>query len=148
MESYDRNGDGQLAADELRDCPALLIGRPRIDRNSDGVITAEEIQARFAALKLQSDIKVLDLRVTAKKRPLSGATVTFTMEPLMGEGLQSYSGMTNEQGMCELIGTKVDLYGVPVGYYTVHITHAGQAIDATRGCEVADDVGNRLEIAL
>jgi hypothetical protein len=68
----------------------------------------------------------------------------------MGDGLQSYSGVTSEQGRCEPIGGEVDLYGLPVGYYKVHIVHEGQGIDATRGCEVADDAptGNRIEIAL
>jgi len=150
MELYDRNGDGKLAADELRECPALVVGLPRIDRNSDRSITAEEIQARFEALDNQSDIKGLDLSVTSQRRPLGGATVTFTPEPFMGEGLQSYSGVTSEPGRCELVGSEVDLYGLPVGYYKVHIVHEGQGINAIRGAEIADDApaGNRLELAL
>jgi hypothetical protein len=150
MELYDRNGDGKLAADELAECPALIAGLPRIDQNADRSITAEEIQSRFEAIDGQSDIKALDLSVTYQRRPLGGATVTFTPEPFMGEGLQSYSGVTTDQGRCELIGTEVDLYGLPVGYYKVDIVQAGHGINATRGVEVADDTptGNRLEIAL
>jgi hypothetical protein len=150
MELYDRNNDGKLAADELSECPALLVGLPRIDRNNDRTITAEEIQARFEALEQQSDIKAIDLLVTSKRRPLGGATVTFTPEPFMGDGLQPYSGTTTEQGRCELIGSQVDLYGLPVGYFKVHVVHEGQRIDAIKGCEVADDSpeGNRIEIAL
>jgi hypothetical protein len=149
-ELYDSNQDGKLSAEELRDCPALLASRQRIDTNSDGAITTDEIESRFAALDKQSDIIALDLRITSKRRPLSGATVTFTPEPFMGDGLQSYSGVTSDHGTCELIGTDVDLYGLPVGYYKVHIVHAGQSIDATHGCELADDTptGNRVEIAL
>ena len=68
----------------------------------------------------------------------------------MGEGLQSYSCVTSEQGRCELIGSEVDLYGIPVGFYKVEIVHPQQGIHAIRGVEVADDVPsiNRLEIAL
>jgi hypothetical protein len=147
---YDRNSDGKLSTDELLDCPAFAVGKPRIDRDADGTITAEEIRSRFEALAKQSDIKALDLRVTAQRRPLGGATVTFTPEPFMGDGLQSYAGVTTEQGMCELIGTNVDLYGLPVGYYKVHVVHEGLGVDSIRGSEVADDtpMGNRLEIAL
>jgi hypothetical protein len=150
MELYDSNNDGKLAADELSKCPALLVGLPRIDRNNDRAISAEEVQARFEALKLQSDVKTIDLLVTSKRRPLGGATVTFTPEPFMGDGQQSFSGTTTEQGRCELIGSKVDLYGLPVGYFKVHVVHDGQGIDVTKGCEVADDSpeGNRIEIAL
>jgi hypothetical protein len=150
LELYDRNSDGTLVAEELRESPALAAGRPRIDLNSDGAITAEEMKSRFAALAEQSDVIALDLRVTSNKRPLSGATVTFTPEPFMGDGLQSYSGVTTDHGTCELIGSKVDLYGLPVGYFKVHIVHEGQGIDALRGCEIADDTptGNRVVIAL
>lgn len=150
MELYDRNKDGKLGADELGACPALLVGLPRIDRNNDRTISAEEIQARFAALEQQSDVKTIDLLVTSKKQPLGGATVTFTPEPFMGDGLQSYSGTTTERGRCELIGSQVDLYGLPVGYFKVHVVQEGQGLDVTKGCEVADDSpeGNRIEIAL
>jgi hypothetical protein len=150
MELYDRNNDRKLAPDELGECPALLVGLARIDRNNDHTITAEEVQARFVALEQQSDIKTIDLLVTSKGRPLGGATVTFTPEPFMGDGLQSYSGTTTERGWCELIGSQVDLYGLPVGYFKVHVVHEGQGIDAIKGCEVADDSpeGNRIEIAL
>lgn len=150
MKLYDRDGDGKLVSDELRECPSFVLGLPRIDRNADKAITADEIQSRFVDLDSQSDIKVIDLSVTFKRKPLGGANVTFTPEPFMGEGLQSYSGMTSEQGRCELVGSEVDLYGLPVGYYKVGIVHGGHGINATRGVEVADDApaGNRLEIAL
>jgi hypothetical protein len=150
LELYDSNKDGKLSLEELRECPALLAGISRIDRDKDQTVTAEEIQARFEALKSQSDIKTIDLSITSKRRPLGGATVTFTPEPFMGDDLQSYSGTTTEQGRCELIGSQVDLYGLPVGYYKVHVVHAGQGIDAIEGCEIADDspAGNRIEIAL
>jgi hypothetical protein len=150
LELYDGNKDGKLAADELRECPALLVGIARVDRNNDRTITSDEIQARFEGLKTQSDIKTIDLSITSKRRPLGGASVTFTPEPFMGDDLQSYSGTSTEQGRCELIGSQVDLYGLPVGYYKVHVVHEAQGIDSIQGCEVADDspAGNRITIAL
>jgi hypothetical protein len=150
LELYDGNKDGKLAADELRECPALLVGIARVDRNNDRTITSDEIQARFEVLKTQSDIKTIDLSITSKRRPLGGATVTFTPEPFMGDNLQSYSGTTTEQGRCELIGSQVDLYGLPVGYFKVHVVHEAQGIESIQGCEVADDspAGNRIAIAL
>src|SRR5687768_7684162 len=84
MELYDANGDGKLAKDELRNCASLLVAMPRIDGNSDGAIATDEIASRFEELDNQSDIKVLDLSVTVKRKPLAGATVTFTPEPFMG----------------------------------------------------------------
>jgi hypothetical protein len=150
MELYDANGDGKLVKDELRNCPSLLVAAPRLDQNSDGAIATEEIAERFDALQSHSDIKVVDLTVTLKRKPLAGATVTFTPEPFMGEDLQTYTGVTSDQGRCELIGTEVDLYGIPIGFYKVDIVHQQHGVNAVRGVEVADDVPsiNRLEIAL
>jgi hypothetical protein len=150
MELYDANDDGKLAKDELRDCPSLAVAMQRIDRDSDDAIAADELVSRFEALGTHSDIKVLDLTVSLKRKPLAAATVTFTPEPFMGEGLQSYSCVTSDQGRCELVGSEVDLYGVPVGFYKVEIVHERQGVKASRGLEVADDVPSisRLEIAL
>ena len=35
IELYDRNGDGNLVPDELRDCPSLVSAMPRIARDSN-----------------------------------------------------------------------------------------------------------------
>jgi EF hand len=149
LETYDRNGDGQLSAVELKACPALANGMRHIDRNGDGKLTEEEIRARMQSLDDQSDFIGLDLQVTAKGRPLVGAQLTLTPEPFMGDGLQSYSGTTVEGGGCPLKGEKKLLPGIPIGFYRVQVVQADQGINEVRGCEIADDTtGNRLQIAL
>ena len=94
-----------------------------------------------------SDVVGFDLHVSSGGRPLSGATVTYEPEPFMGEGKQSYSGTSNEEGACYLAAQEVRLPGVPTGFYKVHIVQQAEGVDATLGCEVADDVPNANRMA-
>jgi hypothetical protein len=150
MELYDRNQDGKLSADELQQSPALADALKRIDTNSDRAITADEIQHRFESLRQHSALIAMDLTVTVKGRPVDSANVTFSPEAFMADGLQSYTGVTSAHGTCVLQGERVQMPGLPVGYYKVHISQPAQNIDVTRGYEIANDVPevNRLEIAL
>jgi hypothetical protein len=149
LELNDTSGDGKIAADELKSCPALAASIRRIDQDGDGAIAREELQARFEALDAQSDLVAVSVTVTSKGRPLPDAQVTLTPAPFMGEGLQNYSGTTDSVGYCFLKGSVMDLPGIPTGFYEAKIVHAASNIDAVRGCEIADDAsGSRLTLAL
>jgi hypothetical protein len=139
MSSYDANNDGKIDAKELEASLALADGLPRIDANRDGAIDAAEMQARFEKHDQMSDVVGFDVSVTAKGRLVIGADVTFTPEPFMGEGKQSYVGRTNKGGSTTIRGQDVELLGVPTGYYTVRLVHEGSKLDVKRGIEVADD---------
>ena len=146
MELYDRNGDGKLDAKELPASLALVDGLNRIDGNRDGAVALAEMEARFTAHDNMSDAVACQVTVQSKKAPLSGAVVTFTPEPFMGEGKQTYVGTTNSSGSCAVEGQEVKLPGLPTGYYKVQIVHAASGTDVMRGVEVADDTPspNRL----
>src|SRR5262249_44046099 len=55
--------------------------------------------------------------LTAKQRPLSGATMTLVPEPFMGARLQSYSGTATARGCCQLNGAEADVPGLSPGHY-------------------------------
>lgn len=149
IDTYDRNRDGKLAADELKNSPALAASGRRVDRNGDGTLIKEEIQARMEAIEAGADYFPIDLRITAERKPLVGAEVTLAPEPFLGEGYPSYSGTTVEGGVAPLESDGTDLPGIPAGFYQVTIVHSGQGIDAVRGVEVADETAGRgIEIAL
>jgi hypothetical protein len=149
MELKDASGDGKIAGDELKNCPALAASIRRIDKDADGAISREELQARFEALDAQSDLVAISVTVTSKGRPLSEAKVTLTPAPFMGEGLQDYSGTSDSGGNCVLKGSVMELPGIPSGFYEAKIVHAASSIDVVRGCEIADDAsGSRLSLAL
>ena len=47
MDQYDTNNDGQLSAEELVACPAILKDLEFFDANSDGNVSDDEIKARI-----------------------------------------------------------------------------------------------------
>jgi hypothetical protein len=148
IESYDKNSDGKLAADELKASPALTASLRRLDGNRDSALSADEIKARFDELDKWAKYVGLDMTVTSRGQPLVGALVTLTPEPFMGD-YPTLSGTTVDGGACPLVAEGWDLIAVPAGFYTVRIVHPAQRIDAVRGVEISDDsTGSRLQIAL
>lgn len=147
METYDRNSDGQLSADELKACPGLSSSLRRLDKNRDSKLSADEIRARFDELYKWVKYNGLDLTVSSRGRPATGAEVTLTPEPFMGEDFPTYTGKVTESGSCPLILSDDRYLPVPVGFYTLKIVNGGK--ETVRGVEVATDTtGSRLEIAL
>ena len=73
IELYDANGDGKIAADEVKKSPALAVSIRRLDGNRDGALTTDEIQARFVELDKWAKYVALDTTFTHRGRPLVGA---------------------------------------------------------------------------
>jgi hypothetical protein len=150
IQAYDTNGDGKLSQEELAKAPALAAGLARVDSNHDGYITRDELQARLQAV--DDGPKLIGLVgnvLTAKRRPVDGATVTLIPEPFMGSGLQSYTGTSDKSGTCQFKGAETSLPGLPTGYYQAKVVDPQLNIDQVLGCEVAIDAsGNRLELKL
>ena len=147
LKLYDADNDGKASTDELKASPGLLDGLSRIDSNRDGAIDLAEMTARFAQHDEMSNVVGFQLNVAAQGAPLDGALVTFTPDPAMGEGKQSYSG-TSAAGGVFLAGSELSMTGLPTGYYTVQISQPSGGVDFKRGIEVADDTPspNRLTI--
>jgi len=149
LEQYDRNSDRKLSADELKASPALSASAARIDKNRDGSLSENEIRERFKAHESLAGNLLFQISVSAQGKPLADATVTFTPEPFMGEGLQTYVGTTGEKGLCALKGSQFKTLGVPDGFYQVHVSQTAHGIDAVRGVEIANDITrDMVEIAL
>jgi hypothetical protein len=149
IEIYDKDDDGKISANEVKDSPALATGGRRFDSNGDSVLTKDEIQARMTALEAQADYVGLDVRILSAGKPLVGAALKLIPEPFLGNGLPTFSGTTVDGGGCPLVSSGKQLPGIPNGLYRAQIVHAAQGINTVRGVEIADDTtGNRLEIAL
>jgi hypothetical protein len=149
LERYDRNKDRKLSADELKASSTLSASAARFDKNRDGSLSEDEIRERFKAHESLAGKLLFQVSVSAQGKPLADATVTFTPEPFMGEGLQSYLGTTGEKGLCSLKGRDFKTLGVPNGFYQVHVSQAGHGIDVDRGVEIANDTTRDIvEIAL
>jgi hypothetical protein len=146
FELHDADSNGQLDSDELSKCASINAALDRIDTNRDKAIDRAELEARFTAHDELADVVAFDVRITHNREPLVGAMVTFTPEPFMGEGKQPYVGTTVDGGTCYVLGQEVELPGVPVGFYQVHIVHPPSTVDVTLGGEVAGDAptANRM----
>lgn len=145
MALYDGDADGKLVAAELAASPGLVVGLPRIDANGDGSIDLAEMTARFAAQDELSDVIPMQITVTSNGALLDGAVVMLTPDPCMGEGKQTYQGIATG-GIAQPMGQTTPM-PLPVGYYTLQITHSS-GVDMKRGLEVADDVPAATRLAI
>jgi hypothetical protein len=140
LDEYDRNKDRKLSVQELKANAALSESAARIDKNRDGSLSETELRDRFIAHEDLAAKFLFQVSVSAQGRPLASAAVTFTPEPFMGEGLQSYVGTTLENGVCSLEGHDFKTLGIPNGFYQIRITQPERGIDAVRGTEIANDI--------
>jgi hypothetical protein len=149
LAQYDRNGDHKLSAQELRASAALSLSAARIDKNRDGSLSEDEVRDRLKTHESLAGKLLFQVSVTLKGKPLAGAVVTFTPEPFMGDGTQSYVGTTGSNGFCSLSGREFKVLGVPNGFYQIRIIQTDHGIDDIRGAEIANDViRDMVEITL
>ena len=149
LDQYDRNGDRKLSAQEVTASAGLSVSVGRMDKNRDGSLSEDEIRDRFMAHESHAGKFLFQVSVSLKGKPLEGAAVTFTPEAFMGEGAQSYVGTTGANGLCSLDGREFKTLGVPNGFYQIRIIQTDHGIDGVRGTELANDVTrDMVEIAL
>ncbi len=158
MDAYDINGDGQLDAEELMACPALVDAGSRVDSNGDGAVSADEISQRLQGYQSLSEFIGADVYVMENRRPVSDAEVVFEPEPFMGESYPTYRGKTDQDGTVVLL-SEPRTPGFPLGFYRVRISKIenGKEVlaekyntNTTLGREIADDTPspNRISFDL
>jgi hypothetical protein len=147
IELYDSDKNGSIDATELKQSPALASALTRIDANKNGAISEEEIADRIRKYQEQSDLVPLSLHIERNLAPVSGATIVFEPDKLMGEGLITFQGTSDSSGAVVLVGEGVDLPGLPLGLYRVRVSGP---VEAIQGCEVAEDspTGTRMTLSL
>jgi hypothetical protein len=168
MKTYDADGDGKVAGEELEKAPSLKAALPRLDANKDRGVSAEEVAARIGTWKnTAAPMIILQCSVTLDGQPLRGAKVVFEPEPFLGSEIKAAYGTTNEYGDAGPAIAPEDRPepnfpgGVYLGLYIVRITKdengkelipAQYNTETTLGYEVAYDdpgvKGNKIEFAL
>ncbi len=159
ISQYDKNGDGQLALEELADCPALLDAmKNNIDKDNDKRLSKEELTERFSMwVKGGVGASFLACRVTKGGRPVEGAHVRLIPESFFGDVIQPAEGTTDKRGSALLAMDSANLpadlqnlRAVQQGLYRVEITHPSVDIPAkfntqtTLGVEVSFESGRNL----
>jgi len=138
MERYDRDGDGILNSEELKDCPSLAFALDAYDTDNDGTLSRDEIVAginRWAASRKAAFS--LPFQVQLDGRPVNGAVVKLVPEDFLSGAIKPASGVADEGGSGFLDLAPEDrpanaprMPMVPPGLYRVEITHPTISIPA------------------
>jgi hypothetical protein len=144
MTQLDKDGDGQLSAEELDAAPGLKYCVKQLDVDENGKLSRQEVYDR---IKLYQDLKVgladFSCQVFYKKRPLANATVKLVPEPFLGEVVKPAVGTTTRGGQVQVIAEGEDNPGAAIGMFRVEITSPDVKIPAkyntatTLGVEVS-----------
>ncbi len=119
MEQYDKNKDGVLDSEELKQCPALLSCLP----SGNSKLSKDEIEARIAAYSASGiGLMQYSCEVTQNGATVAGATVTLTPEAFLGPNFKPASGVTDSNGIAILAIAGEKLPGLPCGLYQVSIS--------------------------
>jgi hypothetical protein len=149
MEAYDKDGNGALSAEELKQSPPLLASAKRIDTDRDGALSLAELTARMEGIAAGALFIGLDTRITENGRPVESVQLTLIPEPFMGDAYPKYSGISGPGGYCPTQSDGATLPGAPAGWYRAEVTKPGASAPIVKGLEIASDTtGNRVEIAL
>ena len=123
VEMYDSDQNGSINESEAEASPGLLAAFEKVDKDGDGELTADEISARVLYFKTATSWVIPGAcRITYRGRPLEGATVTFEPEPFLGPSFAPCSGTTDRRGeaYCSRPGGEIE--GIYLGFYRVRVT--------------------------
>jgi hypothetical protein len=124
MTDLDKNGDGNIDADEITAAPGLAAGARFIDTNKDDQLTQEELEARFELYEeRQIGLRSHTFRLSYKGRPVPGAEVVFNPEPYLEGIIEPANGTTDAQGVVSprTVGMDLPVEAMRIGYYRVQV---------------------------
>lgn len=136
IKQYDKNGDGELSAEELEKAPGIKAALETSDANRDGALSKSEIKNRVQAI-VGERVAVLDFfcRVSLDGNPLEGATIKAMPEPCLGETFKTATGITNKEGLAGLSMGNQAISGMQCGLFRIEITHPTIQIPARYNTE-------------
>jgi hypothetical protein len=148
LAEYDANKDGALDAKELERSPGLNDLLVKL-KGPSGRLTADDLTQQFQILQERSGgLMTCTCQVLLDGRPLTGATVRFVPEKILGPGYKPASG-TTDAGGAAVMAAEGEEHGVMAGLYRVEVSKKNdkgqEAIPAryntqtTLGCQVGLD---------
>lgn len=154
IEAGDKDKNGKLSAEELKDVPYVAVMANSYDKDRDHQVTADEISERLTAVvfdprKAMSPGECIVMR---KGSPFGGALVKLTPAPGLVDLLPNANGKTDSTGIARLkMEDEHRPKNVPhvtglirPGLYRVEVTHPSISVPAryntetTLGAEVSE----------
>lgn len=131
IELNDKNGDGILDQGELAAAPGLQAAAVAeggsADRNGDGKLSRDEIRDRIAWYQqTMQGMQRSGFEVHLGGRRLGGASVELTPEPFLADVLKPARGTTRDDGWVLPTAEGFDVEGVQPGMYRVVVTGPAQ----------------------
>jgi hypothetical protein len=147
IELNDKDGDGVLSEEELKQAKSLRSGMSRLDADKDGKLTVDEVAARLQRyLDFKVGLAPVDCTLIHNGRPLAGAAVIYEPEKFMGDSVPPASGVTGAEGMTTISVASEFLpspkySGAKPGFYRVRVTLADgtEVTNLDEGVECAGD---------
>jgi hypothetical protein len=147
--AYDKNGDGELSAEELDKSPGIKKAIEKADANQDGMLSHGELKDRVAKfVGDQVGLMSLHVKVLMAGQPLPDATVKLIPDPCLGNTFKPAQGTTGADGQAGL--RMADNFpGVQCGWFRVEVSKmdaggqnsipAKYNTETTLGAEIALD---------
>ncbi len=134
IKQYDKNGNGVVDGDELKDALCLKSAFPELTS-----VSATDITNRVRMWN-ETRIGLMDasVKVTKKGAPVADAVVNVASEDFMGEPKISFSTTTNASGLSTLSSANTDdLPGIKCGFYKLDVSVNGKTYHF--GIEISKD---------
>jgi hypothetical protein len=154
IETGDKDKNGNLSTQELKDVPYIAVMANAYDKDRDHQVTAEEISERLTAVVFdpRKAMSTGECVVMRKGSPFAGALVKLTPAPGLEDQLPSATGTTDNTGIARLkMGEEHRPQNAPhvtglirPGLYWVEVTHASISVppryntETTLGAEVSE----------
>jgi len=99
IDSYDADGDGFVAGNELENAPGLKAALKTLDQNEDGKVSKAEVAERVRIWgQMRIGMMSFDALFLLDGKPLAGAQITFDPEEFLGGVVMAGYGETSLGG--------------------------------------------------
>jgi hypothetical protein len=134
MSQLDTSGDDVIDKTEASKAPSVIAAFARLDRNGDGGLSADEVRDRFAFYKdYRNGLMNQTFEVRLNGVPAVGTRVDLVPEPFLENVVKPSSGVTDSMGFVTPTLENAEFPGMQVGLYQAIIYKSQDATEPIPG---------------